>query len=154
MPRQQAANSTINWIPRKKNCTLSSMAFRRALISTALKRSKSDLHLHRRWLSGGAVSAPPVLPAFDYQPKPYTGPLADEVLQKRKKFLGSSLFYYYQKPVSTFLFRYLCFDFLFVFGLLGLWLYSILKGWFLAIKALIFGVIVIWDVKLSFLICW
>ena len=35
------------------------------------------------------------------KPKPYTGPLANEVLQKCKKFLGSSLFYYYQKPVNV-----------------------------------------------------
>ncbi|GMN33567.1 hypothetical protein TIFTF001_004235 [Ficus carica] len=42
----------------------------------------------------------PVLPLFDYQPKPYNGPLADEVFQKRKKFLGPSLFHYYQKPVN------------------------------------------------------
>lgn len=44
---------------------------------------------------------PPQLPEFDYQPKPYNGPLADDVLMKRKKFLGPSLFHYYQKPVST-----------------------------------------------------
>lgn len=46
------------------------------------------------------LPSPPDLPPFDYQPEPYKGPLADEVLQKRKKFLGPSLFYYYQKPVS------------------------------------------------------
>ncbi|KAF2293103.1 hypothetical protein GH714_036741 [Hevea brasiliensis] len=44
-------------------------------------------------------SPPPQLPLFDYQPKPYNGPLADEILQKRKKFLGPSLFYY-QKPLN------------------------------------------------------
>ncbi|KAI4345200.1 hypothetical protein L6164_012343 [Bauhinia variegata] len=42
----------------------------------------------------------PQLPPFDYQPKPYNGPLADEIFAKRKKFLGPSLFHYYQKPVS------------------------------------------------------
>ncbi|XP_011025633.1 PREDICTED: alanine--glyoxylate aminotransferase 2 homolog 1, mitochondrial-like isoform X1 [Populus euphratica] len=46
------------------------------------------------------VDSPPQLPPFDYQPKPYRGPLADEILQKRKKFLGPSLFYYYQKPLN------------------------------------------------------
>ncbi|KAL5992254.1 Alanine--glyoxylate aminotransferase 2, mitochondrial [Asimina triloba] len=46
-----------------------------------------------------SISAPK-LPTFDYEPKPYKGPRADEILQKRKKFLGPSLFYYYQKPVS------------------------------------------------------
>lgn len=49
-------------------------------------------------------AATPQLPPFDYQPKPYTGPSADQVLQKRKTFLGPSLFYYYQKPVSFFSF--------------------------------------------------
>lgn len=49
----------------------------------------------------------PVLPLFDFQPKPYNGPLADEVFQKRKKFLGPSLFHYYQKPVGFFFFSFL-----------------------------------------------
>lgn len=40
------------------------------------------------------------LPPFDHEAQPYKGPLADEVLAKRKKFLGPSLFHYYQKPVS------------------------------------------------------
>ncbi|XP_027337982.1 alanine--glyoxylate aminotransferase 2 homolog 1, mitochondrial-like [Abrus precatorius] len=40
------------------------------------------------------------LPPFDYKPKPYEGPLADEVFAKRKKFLGPSLFHYYQKPLN------------------------------------------------------
>ncbi|KAK8511654.1 hypothetical protein V6N12_038255 [Hibiscus sabdariffa] len=43
---------------------------------------------------------PPHLPPFDYQPKPYNGPSADEILAKRKRFLGPSLFYYYQKPLN------------------------------------------------------
>ncbi|KAK4417254.1 Alanine--glyoxylate aminotransferase 21, mitochondrial [Sesamum alatum] len=49
---------------------------------------------------GFSASAPPQLPAFDYEPKPYKGPLADEVLEKRKKYLGPSLFHYYQKPLN------------------------------------------------------
>lgn len=44
--------------------------------------------------------APRQLPPFHYQPKPYNGPSADEILEKRKKFLGPSLFYYYQKPLN------------------------------------------------------
>ena len=40
------------------------------------------------------------LPPFDYKPRPYKGPLADEVFAKRKKFLGPSLFHFYQKLVS------------------------------------------------------
>lgn len=51
-----------------------------------------------RFTSAGAP--PSELPPFDYQPKPYRGLSADEILQKRKKFLGSSLFYYYQKPLN------------------------------------------------------
>ncbi|KAG4989870.1 hypothetical protein JHK82_032181 [Glycine max] len=40
------------------------------------------------------------LPPFDYKPRPYKGPLADEVFAKRKKFLGPSLFHFYQKPLN------------------------------------------------------
>ncbi|KAJ6733501.1 hypothetical protein OIU74_005301 [Salix koriyanagi] len=46
------------------------------------------------------IDSPPQLPPFDYQPKPYKGPSADEIFQKRKKFLGPSLFHYYQKPLN------------------------------------------------------
>ncbi|KAK7358928.1 hypothetical protein VNO77_00869 [Canavalia gladiata] len=46
------------------------------------------------------VASPPQLPPFDHQPHPYNGPSADEVLAKRKTFLGPSLFYYYQKPLN------------------------------------------------------
>ncbi|HEX3798142.1 MAG TPA: aminotransferase class III-fold pyridoxal phosphate-dependent enzyme [Verrucomicrobiae bacterium] len=41
----------------------------------------------------------PTLPAFDYQPKPYTGPSSEEVLRLRKEFLSPALFLYYKKPV-------------------------------------------------------
>ncbi|KAJ1398621.1 Pyridoxal phosphate-dependent transferase, major domain [Sesbania bispinosa] len=47
-----------------------------------------------------SVAPPPQLPPFDHQPQPYKGPSADEVLAKRKTFLGPSLFYYYQKPLN------------------------------------------------------
>ncbi|KAK4760955.1 hypothetical protein SAY87_005848 [Trapa incisa] len=50
--------------------------------------------------SGLGIDSPPRIPSFDYQPRPYKGPSADEVLEKRKQFLGPSLFYYYQKPVN------------------------------------------------------
>jgi len=40
----------------------------------------------------------PVLPHFDYTPKPYTGPSAEKVLRLRKKFLSPALFLYYKKP--------------------------------------------------------
>jgi alanine-glyoxylate transaminase/(R)-3-amino-2-methylpropionate-pyruvate transaminase len=42
---------------------------------------------------------PPEMPPFDHRPTPYAGMGGDEILEKRKKFLGPSLFYYYQKPV-------------------------------------------------------
>jgi alanine-glyoxylate transaminase/(R)-3-amino-2-methylpropionate-pyruvate transaminase len=41
----------------------------------------------------------PTLPPFNHQPKPYTGPSADEVLALRKQFLNPGLFLYYKKPV-------------------------------------------------------
>ncbi|KAL9230620.1 hypothetical protein vseg_005948 [Gypsophila vaccaria] len=43
---------------------------------------------------------PPKLPKFDHQPKKYNGPLAEDVLRKRKTFLGPSLFHYYQNPLN------------------------------------------------------
>jgi len=41
----------------------------------------------------------PVLPAFDYQPKTYAGPTAEEVLKLRREFLSPGLFLYYKKPM-------------------------------------------------------
>src|SRR5881398_2238108 len=41
----------------------------------------------------------PDLPPFDYQPKPYAGPPADEVLRLRKQFLNPGIFLYYKKPI-------------------------------------------------------
>ena len=41
----------------------------------------------------------PVLPPFDYQPKPYTGKSADEVLQLRRQYLNPGIFLYYKKPM-------------------------------------------------------
>src|SRR5580704_14651700 len=41
----------------------------------------------------------PILPPFDYQPKAYTGPSADEVLKLRREFLSPGLFLYYKKPM-------------------------------------------------------
>ncbi|XP_050208360.1 alanine--glyoxylate aminotransferase 2 homolog 1, mitochondrial-like [Mercurialis annua] len=42
----------------------------------------------------------PQIPPFDYTPEPYKGPLGDEILSKRNKFLGSILFHYYEKPLN------------------------------------------------------
>src|ERR1044071_6689164 len=41
----------------------------------------------------------PTLPPTNYQPKPYTGPSADEVLSLRKQFLNPGIFLYYKKPL-------------------------------------------------------
>src|SRR5688572_5701996 len=41
----------------------------------------------------------PALPPFDYQPKPYNGPPADDVLARRKQVLNPGLFLYYKKPI-------------------------------------------------------
>jgi alanine-glyoxylate transaminase / (R)-3-amino-2-methylpropionate-pyruvate transaminase len=41
----------------------------------------------------------PVLPPFDYQPKPYPGPSAGEVLRLRKQFLNPGIFLYYKNPI-------------------------------------------------------
>ena len=41
----------------------------------------------------------PVLPDFDYQPKPYAGPSAGEVLRLRKQFLNPGIFLYYKNPI-------------------------------------------------------
>ncbi len=41
----------------------------------------------------------PVLPKFDYQPKPYSGPSFDEVMALRKEFVNPGIFLYYAKPI-------------------------------------------------------
>ncbi|MEO6182148.1 MAG: aminotransferase class III-fold pyridoxal phosphate-dependent enzyme [Verrucomicrobiota bacterium] len=41
----------------------------------------------------------PTLPPFDYQPKPYTGPSAEEVLKLRKEFMNPGIFLYYKDPI-------------------------------------------------------
>ncbi|MEY2486555.1 MAG: hypothetical protein QOH39_2203 [Verrucomicrobiota bacterium] len=40
----------------------------------------------------------PELPAFDHQPKKYTGLSAEEILWLRKQFLNPGIFLYYKKP--------------------------------------------------------
>src|SRR5262245_10241549 len=41
----------------------------------------------------------PELPAFDYQPQPYLGPSAEQVLGSRRQFLNPGLFLYYKRPL-------------------------------------------------------
>jgi alanine-glyoxylate transaminase/(R)-3-amino-2-methylpropionate-pyruvate transaminase len=43
----------------------------------------------------------PVLPPTDFQPKPYTGPSAEEVLALRRQYLSPGLFLYYKKPLMV-----------------------------------------------------
>jgi alanine-glyoxylate transaminase / (R)-3-amino-2-methylpropionate-pyruvate transaminase len=41
----------------------------------------------------------PELPSFDYEPQPYSGPSAEEVLRLRREFLNPALFMYYKQPL-------------------------------------------------------
>lgn len=41
----------------------------------------------------------PELPPFDYQPQPYAGPSAEDVLRLRREFLNPGIFLYYKKPL-------------------------------------------------------
>lgn len=41
----------------------------------------------------------PTLPPCDFQPTPYTGPSAEEVLKLRREFLNPGLFLYYKNPL-------------------------------------------------------
>jgi len=43
----------------------------------------------------------PELPPTDHQPRPYTGPSADEVLALRKQFMNPGIFLYYKKPLMV-----------------------------------------------------
>eukprot|EP01018_Ginkgo_biloba_P014940 Gb_01647 [translate_table: standard] len=60
-----------------------------------------------RFASSSAVAsekvindATPQMPLFEYTPRPYMGPSAEEILKKRKQFLSPSMFYFYQKPLN------------------------------------------------------
>ncbi|KAK4382467.1 Alanine--glyoxylate aminotransferase 21, mitochondrial [Sesamum angolense] len=75
---------------------LTNRSFLGALIKNGRWGHFSSLASERRF----SALAAPELPAFDYEPKPYKGPLADEVFEKRKKYLGPSIFHYYQKPLN------------------------------------------------------
>src|SRR5215471_11662089 len=41
----------------------------------------------------------PKLPRFDYQPQPYHGLSAEDVLNSRRRFLNPGLFLYYKRPL-------------------------------------------------------
>lgn len=84
----------------KSNPTGSAM-----FLSSCLRRRshlRSAVELIRRGLATASpVEAvpPPSLPPFDHQPRPYTGISGEEILHKRRTYLGPSLFHYYQNPV-------------------------------------------------------
>lgn len=44
-------------------------------------------------------TALPQLPLYEYQPRPYTGPSADEVLKLRKRYLNPALLTFYKNPI-------------------------------------------------------
>jgi alanine-glyoxylate transaminase / (R)-3-amino-2-methylpropionate-pyruvate transaminase len=43
----------------------------------------------------------PELPPFDYQPQPYLGRSAEEVLRLRRQFLNPGIFLYYERPLMV-----------------------------------------------------
>ncbi len=43
----------------------------------------------------------PEIPPTEYQPRPYTGPSAEEVLAQRKQFMNPGIFLYYKKPLMV-----------------------------------------------------
>lgn len=49
--------------------------------------------------NSSSAAATPALPPFDYQPKRYTGPSAEEVLALRREFVNPAIFHYYKKPI-------------------------------------------------------
>ncbi|KAL6867198.1 hypothetical protein ACP4OV_015222 [Aristida adscensionis] len=63
------------------------------------RRQCAAAQVFRRRVSTVAAALPPEMPPFDHRPRPYAGMGGAEILDKRKAFLGSSLFCYYQKPV-------------------------------------------------------
>lgn len=84
------------------------MALRTILTQKSLEKCRKIQSLLPRRLSSSISSSPsddnvvlepPNLPDFDYIARKYNGPSADQVFQKRKKYLGPSVFHFYQKPV-------------------------------------------------------
>ncbi|EAY88729.1 hypothetical protein OsI_10205 [Oryza sativa Indica Group] len=85
----------------------SSLLLRRGATGGAGRRGGPGEALRRLVSSSEAAPAekvparsPPVMPPFEHRPRPYAGWSGDEILAKRKQFLGSSVFYYYQKPLN------------------------------------------------------
>jgi alanine-glyoxylate transaminase/(R)-3-amino-2-methylpropionate-pyruvate transaminase len=57
------------------------------------------MNLHDKQKKPIEIMTKPTLPPFDHQPKPYTGPSADEVLALRKQYMNPGIFLYYKKPI-------------------------------------------------------
>ncbi|KAH9615772.1 hypothetical protein KSS87_006396 [Heliosperma pusillum] len=74
---------------RQKSTKYQSFISTRTLSSTISPSKSNDVVLEA-----------PKIPSFDYKPKTYKGPLTDDVLKKRKTYLGPSLFHYYQTPLN------------------------------------------------------
>lgn len=74
--------------------------------ASAAGRRRCPAEVLRRLVSSevaperAASRAPPEMPPFDHQPRPYTGMAGAEIFEKRKTVLGPSLFHYYKKPVK------------------------------------------------------
>ncbi|CAN6321289.1 unnamed protein product [Urochloa humidicola] len=74
--------------------------------AAAAGRRRCPAEVLRRMVSSEAAPerapsrTPPEMPPFDHQPRPYAGMAGAEIFEKRKAFLGPSLFHYYQKPIN------------------------------------------------------
>ncbi|CAK9201710.1 unnamed protein product [Sphagnum troendelagicum] len=75
------------WLAPNSMMMLSSPALLTRRLSLAVEESSPS----------STAAAPPQMPPFDHTPQPYTGPRADEILAKRKKFLNPAMFLYYKK---------------------------------------------------------
>jgi len=78
------------WLAPNSMMMLSSPALLTRRLSLAVEESSPS----------STAAASPQMPPFDHTPQPYTGPRADEILAKRKKFLNPAMFLYYKKHAS------------------------------------------------------
>jgi alanine-glyoxylate transaminase/(R)-3-amino-2-methylpropionate-pyruvate transaminase len=78
------------WLAPNSMMMLSSPALLTRRLSLAVEESSPS----------STAAAPPQMPPFDHTPQPYTGPRADEILAKRKKFLNPAMFLYYKKHLN------------------------------------------------------
>ncbi|KAL5058302.1 hypothetical protein RYX36_029906 [Vicia faba] len=64
--------------------------FQRGISQSAAERTKDTL-----------PAEPPVLPAFDHAPSPYSGPSGNDIIAKRKEYLSPSIFHAYKSPLNV-----------------------------------------------------